>query len=495
MAFAENQSVNSTVDGRVKEVMVDSRINKVLAMRTDSVAMLEALDAISEFYSDNTVDARRMLKQDLELQNIQLAKKFLSEFDEVRTRILSVESLSDRLTDACAVLEKKLSESEVDLLYHANLENIDTAEKFFDSLNRLKSAYTDCKNMVEKHFYSVGFELLEILGQHQDIAYQHLFDWVKKKCDALAETAAGNISTVKPTARAIDLNAHDAVKYVGTFQRIIPLENAVHSTVRGCLLECKRLFTAALNKQAELLTQSPVSYPIDLKASHVTKECAGQIQEILRVFNSTLAVSQPDPTDPCNIDTVLGNIIQPLLQSCRLGCQTLNSAEMAIFMLNNVAMIQHEISDTSKRFDDVKSGISWLQLLETEASTWVDILVKEEVARTLKRSDLDKLLELIEVVPAGLRASDQVGLGQDRVSTVMRSFYASLFSTMAPQFERMLQDPLLREDIRTRTAERIAEVYGTVFAFISNTANGYDATLLSHSKEEVRVLLGCVQQP
>ena len=49
---------------------------QVLAMRTDSVAMLEALDAISEFYSDNTVDARRMLKQDLELQNIQLAKKY-----------------------------------------------------------------------------------------------------------------------------------------------------------------------------------------------------------------------------------------------------------------------------------------------------------------------------------------------------------------------------------------------------------------------------------
>ena len=29
--------------------------------------------------------------------------------------------------------------------------------------------------------------------------------------------------------------------YESTFQRIIPLENAVHSTVRGCLLECKRL--------------------------------------------------------------------------------------------------------------------------------------------------------------------------------------------------------------------------------------------------------------
>jgi hypothetical protein len=38
---------------RIKEVIVDSRINKVLAMRTDSVAMLEALDAISEFYVES----------------------------------------------------------------------------------------------------------------------------------------------------------------------------------------------------------------------------------------------------------------------------------------------------------------------------------------------------------------------------------------------------------------------------------------------------------
>ena len=62
---------------------MDSRINKILAMRTDSVAMLQALDAISEFYGVNTVDARRSLRQDLEHQNIHLAKKFLSEFDQV----------------------------------------------------------------------------------------------------------------------------------------------------------------------------------------------------------------------------------------------------------------------------------------------------------------------------------------------------------------------------------------------------------------------------
>lgn len=49
-AQLSSDSAASAGDHRIKEVMVDSRISKVLAMRTDSVAMLEALDAISEFY-------------------------------------------------------------------------------------------------------------------------------------------------------------------------------------------------------------------------------------------------------------------------------------------------------------------------------------------------------------------------------------------------------------------------------------------------------------
>ena len=53
------------------------------------------------------------------------------------------------------------------------------------------------------------------------------------------------------------------------------------------------------------------------------------------------------------------------------------------------------------------------------------------------------------------------GLGQDRVATVMRSFYASLFSTMAPHFER-LQDLELRETTRRSTAEAVAAAHEKV---------------------------------
>lgn len=167
-----------------------------------------------------------MLRQDIELQNINLAKKFLLEFDILRHRIDNVEQLSDKLQDSCHLLALRVKDSdsnmklfinkasllenkrnfyevqskeiqsflsrfqlpndEIQFLYYTDLNITNNANVFFSILNKLQLAYIDCKIMVEKHCYTVGFELLEVLSQHQDIAYQHLFEWVKSKCDVLS---------------------------------------------------------------------------------------------------------------------------------------------------------------------------------------------------------------------------------------------------------------------------------------------------------------------
>lgn len=109
---------------------------------------------------------------------------------------------------------------------------------------------------------------------------------------------------------------------------------------------------------------------------------------------------------------------------------------------------------------------AWRALLETESTTWTDVLVNEEVARITHRSDLDKLVELFESLPSGLKPSEQIGLDRDRVETVIRAFYASLFSTVSAHLDK-LQDPTLRENIRALITQKILSAYSKVFLAIN----------------------------
>lgn len=46
----------------------------------------------------------------------------------------------------------------------------------------------------------------------------------------------------------------------------------------------------------------------------------------------------------------------------------------------------------------------------------------------------------------------------------MRSFYASLFSTISTQFEKV-QDPTLKEVLRLSTAEKLASAHAKVYIY------------------------------
>lgn len=679
--------------------VVDSRISKVLSLRTDSAAMLEALDAISEFYTSNTIESRRSLRQDLEYRNITLAKKFICEYDVILGKVIDLEEssirfdsscneLSTRVTDAdnnmkafmskASELETQrndclkqsneialflnrfqLSTQEIDALYRSSLDTYATATIFFNSLQRLQSAYNGCKIMVEHYSYSAGFELLDILRQHQDMACQRLFDWFRSKCESMVENSTNNntnsideidittqtavkflkmlpvyISQVQDLiinsrrsqlvqrfvialtqggsgrSRAIDLHSHDASRYISDmlawmhqsiaseeellvalfdsninsdsintdnnntptitnsggdvvslsvnellarclqglgrplrvrvqqtlesrisvgvlyslidlltfyevkFDRMVKIENAVHSTIKGCLTECKRLFQHTLNKQSETLLSAPPSYPLDLTASLACKECSKQLQEILKVNENALSASQVSKTketvdefdsnalsaaavveievDSCSIDVVLGSIIQPLLQATRLSGQSLQQVDMAVYMLNNVSILKADIAVylTSNSNNNKEVCQKWCNLLETESVAWLGVLVNEEVQRTLKRSDLDKILDLIDVLPRDFVASEQPGLSSDRISTVMRAFYASLFSTLTPQFDR-LADVLLRESARKAVAIEVARSHEKIHALISTDKHLYNKSVLIHTVSEINGLLGC----
>lgn len=104
---------------------------------------------------------------------------------------------------------------------------------------------------------------------------------------------------------------------------------------------------------------------------------------------------------------------------------------------------------------------SWVDLLNSELSSWVDVLVIDGSSRLLQRSDMDKLQDLIELLPETMVASEQPGLGSDRVGTVLRAFYASLVSTGSSLADR-ITDPDMRESTRKLTAQKVADSYKLV---------------------------------
>ena len=71
------------------------------------------------------------------------------------------------------------------------------------------------------------------------------------------------------------------------------------------------------------------------------------------------------------------------------------------------------------------------------------------------------MIELLEVLPRDLKASEQIGLQKERMEMIMRNFYNSLFITVSSQFEK-LQDPAIREIIRSKIAQRVSDAHALV---------------------------------
>ncbi len=157
--------------------------------------------------------------------------------------------------------------------------------------------------------------------------------------------------------------------------------------------------------------------------------------------------------------------------------------------------------------------LSWVNLLNGETDSWLEVLCREDSLKLLARSQMDQLLELVEVLPSGpdgssqVCASEQVGLSQDRVGGILSNFYSTLFSNNSSPFDGTRSDlhissPIrqsyerissskIRNQARDMVSEKVAQSYELVYNMVANEFNKYDRNILTHTIDEVRVLLQC----
>ncbi len=74
-----------------------------------------------------------------------------------------------------------------------------------------------------------------------------------------------------------------------------------------------------------------------------------------------------------------------------------------------------ELNDALRRMysnnnsQDKKILTQWIDLINIEVNAWLNVLMNEESNKIFKRSDIDKLIELIDVLPSGFIACEQTG--------------------------------------------------------------------------------------
>lgn len=100
--------------------VVDQRLRKLLELRTDSPAMLEALNAVASVHRESGVDsvdtegARRNLRSDIEHRGLDVIQDFIARLAPFEEKLVAFGHNVDTLADACDRASRRIEQSEAD---------------------------------------------------------------------------------------------------------------------------------------------------------------------------------------------------------------------------------------------------------------------------------------------------------------------------------------------------------------------------------------------
>jgi RNA processing factor Prp31 len=91
--------------------MLQRKVQRALSIRIDSSELHEALDALEEFYEDNTAASRRALKTTMAKRNIQATRDLLQATEPIEQTILDMGTALNAIDDDVALIAKRLFEA------------------------------------------------------------------------------------------------------------------------------------------------------------------------------------------------------------------------------------------------------------------------------------------------------------------------------------------------------------------------------------------------
>ncbi|KAJ3086103.1 Golgi transport complex subunit 6, partial [Quaeritorhiza haematococci] len=254
------------------------KLQKVLNTSLEDPQTQDALEALAEFYTANSLTARRNLRGDVEKRVMAVNGKFKDAFGLVNEQLEAIEREVEQMNKSCVEMEEKLdtAKSQTTQLIRRTEElkmkkftlsdqeilalvspNAEVGPTFFQALRHLHQINEDCRALLVTEHQRAGLEIMENMAQYQETAYEKLFRWTQAECrtlnrespevthllkegmkalkqrPVLFQTCVDEISNIRRNAivrsfldaltrggpggtpRPIEMHAHDPLRYIG----------------------------------------------------------------------------------------------------------------------------------------------------------------------------------------------------------------------------------------------------------------------------------------
>uniref|UniRef100_A0AAZ3PCN1 Conserved oligomeric Golgi complex subunit 6 n=1 Tax=Oncorhynchus tshawytscha TaxID=74940 RepID=A0AAZ3PCN1_ONCTS len=251
------------------------KLNKILETRLDNdKEMLEALKALSVFFTENSLRTRRNLRGDIERRSLNINEEFARIFKDVKEELESVHEDVQAMSTCCEEMTSRLKAAKdqtQDLIVKTNKlqgenhrlevrsqvaqaflskfqlssEEMDTlrgvrdapvTEDFFKALSRVKNIHEDVRILLRTNQQTAGLGIMEQMAVLQETSYEQLYRWTQNECRGLTQESC-DISPVLSQAMEALQDRPVLYKYTldefGTARRCVVVRGFIDALTRG----------------------------------------------------------------------------------------------------------------------------------------------------------------------------------------------------------------------------------------------------------------------
>lgn len=450
MADPEGSSSISSVS---TQNPLSRKLKKILDIRLDNdKELVDALKALSTFFGDNTLRARRNLRGDVEKRSLEISEDFEFKFRDVKEKLDEIHADIKSMDSCCNEMTQRLQtskESTSDLIvkttklqnerkhielqasiadaflekYQLKPEEVQALrtskdgvikDEFFKALARTKEIHQDCKALLRSKQQTAGLEIMESMAILQETGYEKLYRWTQEACRSMTGDSPDVNSAL---CRAVEALQDRQVLFKYTLDEF-------GTARRGAVVRC---FIDALTRGGpggtprpiELYSHDPVRYVGDILA-WLHQAIAGEKELLFSLLKKT----RFNEHRPMMLD-ILNHIIEGVCRPFKVRVEQVITSETGPSTLFRLGNLLKFYSDTLNALFEQWDSVIMSNLKEMN-----------ELSHQMFYNSLSchgsRLAEKVDLPPPDLSASQVV----NETLQLLKDVLASHDSAITPLNER-----------------------------------------------------------